>query len=205
MNNLRFTLGEKLKKALAEQELVKSCRKCGGDHGQKPCPKKRYVVGVILLVLAVISACGGCIPGAWDDVPTASVRVEAPPEYLDAWRVKVQFAVDSWSAVLPTGCPAPFQLADEGHPIRLIPNAQWRWGHDVLGIQDDGGIEVRLEQGNVKATVAHELGHALGLDHATPDRARPSIMTYSSKDPGSADLPTMRDGMTAAHILECGL
>jgi hypothetical protein len=153
-----------------------------------------------LVVLALLT---GCLDSKWEDVPGAKVTPVAEPPHQDGWAVTVQTAVDTWAAVLRDyGCPAPFVMAEDGHPIRFVYDETGdngiQWGAGLGG--PGPSIEIRARDVDNVTLVLHELGHALGLGHA--DAAFGGSLMVPKIFPGT--VLTSRDIEAAACELGCG-
>jgi len=151
-----------------------------------------YVVKALVLWLCMLS---GCLSRAWDDVPGAVVTPVADrAEHQAEWEVNVAFSVNEWGDGLEgVGCPRPFVVGDGGHPVTLIYTEG-----NTHGVQDVDGIEVYQQRPSFPLLVLHELGHALGLDHA-PD-GEESVMTAWVV----ASTVSSYDIKQAACVLGCG-
>lgn len=132
------------------------------------------------LALLIALALAGCVESTWDDVPSAPVHAEGGGE---AWAGEVSRFVGAWSVTMEqAGCPRPFELADDGHPIVLVEVSDWDHGDNIAGMTfgEDvfgavGHVEVKGDFATGHgAVLLHELGHAMGLEHV--DQGLPSIM-----------------------------
>ena len=154
-------------------------------------------------LIVVVAACAGCADTwtGWEDVPTATLTPQAAAPLEAEWSAFVVDQAAVWSTALAaSGCMSPFTIGDGGHIIALVPAADWSYGDDVAGMTTDR-IEVReAKTGGVRrsAMLLHELGHALGLDHADPSFGA-SVMIAK---PGSE--LAARDVAAAACRLGCG-
>lgn len=154
---------------------------------------------LVAVSLTVLAACGF----SWNasEFPNVPVRPEAPPGLELLWQAEVQDAITLWFvAVERYGCASPFRLAErfeEARPVKMVADARWEHpGYD--GMCWYNHIEVR--QGSHRGPVlAHELGHAMGLDHHTPNGGA-SIMDNVPSVRQIED----RDAMAAACMLGCG-
>lgn len=147
----------------------------------------------------------GCVEPwrAWDDVPGAVLTPTATPDRRAAWTAVVAHDAETWNdALRAIGCSPPFSLGDGGHEIALVERAAWE--HDTaVGFTTLDTIVVREDpDGGARSdgTTAHELGHALGLEHA--DLAYgPSVMIGKGHE---TQAPNERDTAAAACRLGCG-
>lgn len=158
----------------------------------------------MFFLLCLLPACDG----AWDDMPNAHVHANAVrPDQQEAWSYEVSRRIGSWNVLLEErGCEAPFQMADDGHEINLIPEADWphnsryaglAFGDDVWG---PGRIDIKGDLAEQHGgALLHELGHAMGLGHTDPADG-PSIMLPVTGESRLLD----RDLEAAACLLGCG-
>jgi hypothetical protein len=112
--------------------------------------------------------------------------------------------VQLWNdALIARGCPVPFTVGPEGHRIELVPMERWRYD-TAAGYTDTQSIQVRVrDDGSMRddGTVVHELGHALGLDHASAAFG-PSVMIGKGHE---TRVVLERDAAAAACELGCGV
>ncbi len=168
----------------------------GIGSGYPAAPSREIEIGrtdlaMRALIATMITLCQGCLYLGWDDIPTATVRVEISEQHAanttfdnrTYWWGQIAVAVATWNqAAVEHGCEAPFQITADGtHPIYLVPVAEWQFG-EAIGMyhdeyEDDVGTIYIRERRPVTdhiPTLLHELGHAIGLDH---DDAADSVMT----------------------------
>ena len=168
-----------------------------------PTDAKTATFGALGFVLFAISACTACNNEwtGWDDVPTATITPRASTAHDAEWTAFVTDQAAVWANILaPFGCAPPFVVGDGGHVVELVPASDWSYGDGVGGMTTDV-IEVReAKTGGVRRSsmLLHELGHALGLDHADAAFGA-SIMTAKVGTAIAA-----RDVAAAACRLGCG-
>lgn len=165
---------------------------------------------LIILILATLPS--GCIHyTGLDDLPEAALRPVITGPFVDNtgvdnagyWLSEVQAAADAWNAALETrGCAPMFHVTDDpsvpAYAVVLWTTDEWTHGDDHVGLMQSGEVGAgfihvrsRLPRSNLPILL-HEMGHALGLQHASAD----SVMTYKV---GDLVAPTARD----IAALEC--
>ncbi len=143
---------------------------------------------------------------AFEDMPTSLLTpVSSGAAFSTQWEAQVAEGSDEWNAsVGPLGCPTLFRVGPHGHPVNLVPRAYFPYPAEGGETPHDGGfISVMMTSvggpnAESKIILLHELGHAIGLDHADPAYG-PSIMTSY---PASDIQP--RDVDAAACAITCG-
>ncbi len=154
--------------------------------------------------LVILGAAGCAEPWrAWDDVPGAVLTPTAAPDRRSAWTAVVAHDAETWNdALRAVGCAPPFSIGEGGHAIALVELAAWP--HDTaVGFTTSEMIDIREgPDGTMRSdgTTAHELGHALGLEHADPAFG-PSVMIGKGHETRA---PNERDVAAAACRLGCG-
>lgn len=154
---------------------------------------------IIALFLVVAVACDP----SWSpsDFPGAKVRPVATADNYDMWVTHVTKLTSAWAAaVAPFGCEAPFVLAPDdvdAYPVKLVEPSDWD-EPDLIGACWYNRIEV-LHNSVISATLAHELGHAMGLEHHDEEFGQ-SIMDNT----GAPRVVTEGDARAAACQLGCG-
>lgn len=154
--------------------------------------------------LALLPLLGACADGPWADVPGAALS----PAGREGWSEAVAHAADVWAdALAPLGCPPPFVVSDDGHPVTLYAEADWPHGGLTAGMEGKewdgtgGWIDVRDmrpdEAPSYLPTLIHELGHAMGLEHAPG--SSPSVMWTASP----FHEPQPGDALRAAEATGC--
>jgi hypothetical protein len=158
----------------------------------------------VSLLSSMVAGCTG-----WSDVPGAPVRAVAAEAHLDSWQAEIEDAIEYWrDALEPYGCDGPFHLAPDdpdAHDVRLIPRDEWPEDPNWAGFSypdspwERGYIGVKYNAYDVRMLVlAHELGHALGLDHSDDPG---SVMNEHNFSP----LPSADDAAAAAKLLGCAM
>lgn len=138
----------------------------------------------------------------------ATVHVTAAPSLLAAWNAEVTWDVNDFNFALTAyACPPPFQVVAPtvaaDHEIVLVAaSAELEPG--LLGGESATAITIRgtpasnPQTSPLRGTIAHELGHAIGLPHADPSLGL-SAMTV----PPDTQLRS-RDVAAVACLLGCG-
>jgi hypothetical protein len=171
-----------------------------------------------IILVAVLLLVAGCFSWSWDDVPGAEIRPvsEEPTISYEEWSAAVLGAVTEWDDALEAvGCPAPFSrgmVTSGAHPVYLVAYADWTEDDGLDGITygdgtslPPGGIHVRNDEGKRekqwRSTLLHEMGHAIGLDHA------PAVPKSVMCEGGGCGAPflTEVDVARAACELGCGV
>lgn len=156
---------------------------------------------MLLLTLLTLPACGP----AWDpsDFPGAKIRIEAAPEHQQWWHDSVEMVTTLWATKLEAyGCEAPFVFArggEDAYPVTLIENEDWE-NPKTGGECYWNRIEVRHND-SAANTLAHEFGHAMGLEHF--DTTKGSSIMHSHSGSNSMVIEEW-DAMAAACMLGCG-
>lgn len=155
---------------------------------------------MVKLLLAVVLM-AGCLDTRWEMPAAHVVAVADDSSHAAEWTTAVAAAVDEWNTLLAArGCAAPFVVSSSGHEIRLVARAAWS-DDSAVGLEDADSILIRSSSDNgvpVGTTLQHELGHAMGLEHANPADG-PSVMLPH----GGPDIQP-RDVDAAAKELGCG-
>lgn len=162
----------------------------------------------------------GATHNGWADILDGGAPVRATlgavdlslvgPTGIDGWSASVADLIGDWNTRLTAvGCDAPFRLAAPGEPAHdlvLVPRAEWALT-GAIGVEhaDTGealgtivikaGADGDYNDDNVPL---HELGHAMGNMHASPNYG-PSIMT----SPAGSQIED-RDVARMACSLGCG-
>lgn len=129
---------------------------------------------------------GGCViePDPWG---RSDLTVQGSPEFHGA----VAEAVEVWDLALYPRCGTVFRIVEEdGRPLIEVPRAQWQEPVKMAYFNGDH-IVVRAELTYWTASItAHELGHALGLDHVSKTEDPESLMhaIVNKRVPSPADV-----------------
>lgn len=149
----------------------------------------------MLLAPVLVAACAG---DGWD-TPHARVTATNPDGVAPlltastGWEGEVAWAIETWAESIRRSCPPPFELVSEGgHEVRLVSLDSWRF-EGFIGMFDGETVHV-MEGPYIRATLLHELGHAMGLPHsADPDSimygggvSRPGLTIQDARDAAAA-------------------
>lgn len=158
----------------------------------------------LLFSLLGLSACASQPPRhgmEFEDMP-GSVLSPVDLTGGSGWTDTVAKAAGEWNSGLAAlGCPEPYRIGTGGHRVVLVTDSQWTLPNVVGMTWEDGTISVRDITVGVQSpatSVLHELGHGIGLGHASPAFG-PSVMLVNND--GHI---YQRDIAAAACILGCG-
>lgn len=131
----------------------------------------------------------------WHKAPTEEAR--------GLWVADVQAAIDGWQAALGTSCAFPLFVGPSGPPVSLVAVADWEIPGAIGAYWVFGSVDVMGDapmQGDTTRTLAHEFGHAVGLEHSADPR---SVMYAYYDDRSLVEMPTKVDGAVLRRHLGC--
>lgn len=130
---------------------------------------------------------------------TTDAALVVTPQGPAVWPAQVEEAVSIWNDALGDECP-PIVLVDSGMPVIFYAVAEWPGRENEVGFFDVASVNVRESQPDVeRATLVHELGHALGFLVHSEDPA--SVMyRYVS---GVRYVPTDTDARLVRALIGC--
>lgn len=163
----------------------------------------------LLLLTLALSACS-LNWNAWD-VGKRPVAAEGSDP---AWTFRVDQVASMWSArLIESGCTTvhPFDGSAGTGPVYLLPEAEydsfadvsdsdgvtWTYRINILEYPPTAASSVNI---GTPGTLAHEMGHALGLEHVSVDEDPLSIMHPTNDNIAE---PDARDVEMVMDILGC--
>jgi hypothetical protein len=175
---------------------------------------------LIKLCLIFLLAATGCERELWqNDVPVKAMTMGSNAFAAAVWEDRVQLDIYQWRSLLPEGCPMPFHFDQddpEARQVWLVPQSEWRkkgaigfyhegrnpWNSatpyssiSILAL-DDGSLDLYAYE-PTWTVLMHELGHAMGLNHADPKYGS-SVMLPAGEQVQPRDIEA------AAFALGCG-
>lgn len=157
---------------------------------------------LLALSSLAITACAVVEPAR--DTEVTPLWRKAPTEEARAlWVDDVQAAIDGWQAALGTSCAFPLFVGPSGPPVLLVAVADWEIPGAIGAYWVFGSVDVMGDapmQGDTTRTLAHEFGHAVGLEHSADPR---SVMYAYYDDRSLVEMPTEVDGAVLRRHLGC--
>lgn len=138
------------------------------------------------LCLVALAALAGCSSGATYEPGAPAIECDIDPQIADAANEAIQLWADAAGTAIPL--PSRIELADFGDDEEHA--AAWSEEFDVLQVSSRTAPEKRA------SSIAHELGHSLGLEH--------EFGTGNLMDPDRPTAARLRPCISAATIAAAG-
>jgi hypothetical protein len=148
-------------------------------------------LGVYLLGILAGAPIGCGVDTSWRVTPVGD------PE----WGGVVRRAVDTWSQSLGPDCRFPLEVGEGGMPVTFYSSGRWPDDPAAIGMYLFGpfgeGRAIDVRGNDRYATLVHEMGHAIGLQHSSD---RGALMYYTFN---GVQGPTPGDVAEARAALGC--